>query len=134
MAFLIDTNIFVAALRGKAPQVQERIIRHPPQEILVPHQVVAELRVGAAKSARPEHHDHQVSIILQPFAIVWPDESALEHYVDIRVTLEDSGTLISEADLWIAAITRSTAGTLVTHNMGEFSRVPGLMVEDWLVP
>jgi tRNA(fMet)-specific endonuclease VapC len=134
MAFYIDTNIWVAALRGRAPHVMERMLRHDPREIVVPHQVVAELRVGAAKSARPEHHDRQVSLILQPFAIVWPDEAALACYVAIRAELEHAGRSISEADLWIAAMTRAADGVLVTHNTGEFQRVPGLKLEDWLLP
>jgi predicted nucleic acid-binding protein len=39
---------------------------------------------------------------------------------------------ISQPDLWIAAITRAAGGILITHNTDEFSRVPGLMLEDWL--
>jgi len=133
MAFFIDTNIFVAALRGRAPQVQTRMMQEPPHEIQVPHQVVAELRVGAAKSARPEYHDQQVSLILAPFTTVWPDDAALEHYVEIRAELERAGKVISEADMWIAAITRAAGGTLVTHNTEEFVRVAGLKLEDWLL-
>jgi tRNA(fMet)-specific endonuclease VapC len=133
MAYFIDTNIWVAALRGRAPQVKDRMLRLPPSEIFVPHQVLAELRVGAAKSARPEHHDRQVGLILSPFSIVWPDESALEHYVAIRLELESAGQRISEPDLWIAAIARAAAGTLVTHNTEEFERVSDLKMEDWLL-
>lgn len=132
MIYFVDTNIFVASLRGHAPQVRLRMQEHTPAIIRVPHQVVAELRVGAAKSAHPERNDQQVSAILRPFAVVWPDAAALEHYVDIRVSLERAGTPISEADLWIAAITRASGGTLVTHNTGEFSRVRSLALEDWL--
>ena len=105
----------------------------PPNEILVPDQVLAELRVGAAKSARPEHHDRQVSLILSPFAVIWPDDAALIHYVTIRLELEKKGERISEPDLWIAAMTRAAAGTLVTHNTEEFARVSGLKLEDWLL-
>jgi tRNA(fMet)-specific endonuclease VapC len=73
-----------------------------------------------------------VDNILRPFAIAWPDLTAVEDYVDIRSTLETSGTRISQPDLWIAAITRAAGGILVTHHSQEFSRVPGLMLEDWL--
>jgi tRNA(fMet)-specific endonuclease VapC len=52
--------------------------------------------------------------------------------VEIRATLERSGTSIGEADLWIAATALAANGTVVTHNTSEFSRVPGLAVEDWL--
>jgi predicted nucleic acid-binding protein len=43
-----------------------------------------------------------------------------------------AGNAISQPDLWIAAITRAAGGILVTNNSDEFSRVPGLMLEDWL--
>ena len=134
MAWFIDTNIFVAALRGKAPQVKAKFLQYSPRDIFLPHQVLAELRLGAAKSTRREHNDRQVTLMLRPFGIVWPDLISLAHYVDIRATLELAGACISESDLWIAAITRAAGGTLVTHNVSEFARVPGLLIEDWLVP
>jgi tRNA(fMet)-specific endonuclease VapC len=133
MPRFIDTNVFVACLRGRTDHVRDKFLRYPPAEILVPFQVLAELKLGAAKSARPEHHALQVDNILQPFVIAWPDIVAVEHYVDIRATIERGGTLISQPDLWIAAIARAADGILVTHNMDEFSRVPGLLLEDWLV-
>ena len=72
-------------------------------------------------------------MILSPFSIVWPDDSALEHDVAIRLELEGAGQRISEPDLWIAAITRAATGTLVTHNTEEFERVSDLKIEDWLL-
>lgn len=98
----------------------------------MPFQVLAELKLGAAKSARPEHHARQVAVILNPFEVVWPDTAAVEHYVEIRAELEKAGTVISEADLWIAAIKRAAGGTLVTNNTDEFSRVAGLPLENRL--
>ena len=49
----------------------------------------------------------------------------------IRSDLERSGSVISEADLWIAATALACDGVIVTNNVREFSRVPGLAVEDW---
>lgn len=133
MAYFIDTNIFVAALRGRAPHVRTRMMTHRPSEIKVPSQVVAELRLGAAKSSKPEEHNRRVSEILAPFAIVWPEAAALHHYVEIRTALEKAGTPIGEADLWIAAVTLAADGILVTHNSAEFARVDRLKTEDWLL-
>ena len=66
--------------------------------------------------------------------VAWPDAAVEDHYIAIRAHLEALGTPISEADLWIAATACAAAGTLVTNNTREFSRVPNLSVEDWTVP
>ncbi len=60
-----------------------------------------------------------------------PRTVVLEQYVMIRSELERSGSVISEADLWIAATALASDGMIVTNNVREFSRVPGLSVEDW---
>lgn len=65
MARFIDTNCFVACLRGRGESIREKFLFHPPDEILVPFQVLAELKLGAAKSGRPEHHARRVDHILQ---------------------------------------------------------------------
>jgi tRNA(fMet)-specific endonuclease VapC len=60
------------------------------------------------------------------------EAEAQRHYADIRLRLERSGQPIGPNDLLIAAHARSLGLTLVTDNTGEFSRVPGLSVENWL--
>ena len=59
------------------------------------------------------------------------DAEAADHAARIRLQLESIGTPIGLADLLIAATARRHGCTLVTHNTGEFSRVPGLLLEDW---
>lgn len=132
MSYFLDTNIIVACLRDRAPSAFQRIYAEPARSILLPLQVVAELRLGAARSANPVRSRLRVDQFIQPFAIVWPVEQTIEHYVQIRAALEQAGMPISEPDLWIAATTRSANGTLVTDNTGEFARVPGLRLENWL--
>ena len=106
----------------------------PTTEVRVALQVHAELLVGAAKSANPIQSKARVLAFLAPFGIAWPDAQAEDHYVAIRTHLEAQGTAISEADLWIAATARAAAGTVVTNNTGEFSRVPNLQIADWTLP
>jgi tRNA(fMet)-specific endonuclease VapC len=52
----------------------------------------------------------------------------------IRADLERSGAGIGANDLLIAAIALARQLTVVTNNVGEFGRVPGLQVEDWEQP
>ncbi len=53
-------------------------------------------------------------------------------YAEIRALLEKSGNSIGANDLLIAATALNKNATLVTHNINEFSRVPGLNIEDWV--
>jgi tRNA(fMet)-specific endonuclease VapC len=134
VAWFLDTNIIVFCLRGKSPAAMRRLHAVPAVDVCVPLQVHAELLVGAAKSNNPAQARTRVLAFLAPFVVTWPDAAVEDHYVAIRTHLESLGTPIGEADLWIAATARAAAGTLVTNNTGEFSRVPNLIVEDWALP
>lgn len=59
------------------------------------------------------------------------DDLAAERYGELRAHLDAAGTPIGPNDLMIASIALANSLTLVTHNTGEFSRVPGLRLEDW---
>lgn len=62
------------------------------------------------------------------------EDRAAEHYGELRAHLAGLGTPIGPNDLMIAAIARANNLILVTHNSVEFSRVPGLNLEDWQTP
>lgn len=65
---------------------------------------------------------------------VLPLDSGVDHhYAAIRVALERAGRPIGHNDLFIAAHARALGLTLVTGNVAEFSRVPGLLVKNWLI-
>ena len=70
---------------------------------------------------------------MQPFAerVLPFDEEAAREYGAIRAHLESQGDMIGDRDCMIAAIARSQGMTLVTHNVADFGRVPGLKVQDW---
>ena len=131
MIFCLDTNVIVRALRGGGAAVAERLRTLQPEQIKVPEMVRAELLTGARKSARPVENEDLVKRFLTPFALLPFSGDAVEHYADIRVRLERAGTLIGPNDLVIAATARSVAATLITANLGEFRRVPGLQCMDW---
>ena len=62
------------------------------------------------------------------------DEASADPYAQTRSHLEKIGQPIGSYDLQIAAIALQHGLIVVTHNVAEFSRVPGLTVEDWLGP
>ncbi|CAN5123069.1 hypothetical protein BH10PLA2_BH10PLA2_21410 [soil metagenome] len=72
--------------------------------------------------------------LIAPFSSLPYDNAAAEKFVEIRRQLELQGQPIGPYDTQIAAIALANDCTLVTHNLAEFGRVPGLLVEDWHAP
>ena len=134
MIYLLDANVWVALLRGKKPRVATRFQAVPSADIRVCSIVVAELRYGCALSAKPVANRAAVDALLAPYPSLPFDDAAVDHFVAIRRHLEQLGQVIGAYDLQIAAIALATGCTVVTHNQGEFGRVPGLPLEDWETP
>ena len=95
--------------------------------------VVAEIEYGIAKSARQEHNRQVFDALLDGFQVVPFDATAARLYGPIRAQLERRGRLIGPYDLMIAAHARALNAVVVTDNVGEFTRVDALVVENWLV-
>ena len=92
--------------------------------------MVAELRHGSLRSAKPAANRAAVDALLAPYASLAFDDGAAEHFATIRRHLEQQGLMIGPYDVQIAAIALANSCRLVTHNVSEFSRVPGLVIED----
>ncbi len=100
-------------------------------EVGVSSVTAAELRYGAEKSARPEQNLEALSRFLLPLEVLAFGPEAAAPYGRVRAALERAGTPIGPLDTLIAAHALSLDVTLVTNNAREFSRVPGLEIEDW---
>lgn len=85
----------------------------------------------------PAHRANNLALIAslrRQFASLSFDDQAAEEYGKARAHLSSTGMLIGPNDLIIAATALAHDCTLVTHNTQEFSRVPGLRIEDWQLP
>jgi tRNA(fMet)-specific endonuclease VapC len=131
LRYLLDTNTCVYAIKRSATVI-DRLKAMSPADLGVTIITLAELWFGALKSSRPAQTRASVDAFLRPFEVLPLDREAAEAYAAICLDLERAGRPIGERDLLIAAIARSRGVVVVTHNVGEFSRVSGLKVEDWL--
>lgn len=131
MRYLLDTNILIAMSKTR-PGLAERLARYPASNILLSSVVVAEIEYGIAKSARREHNRRVFDTLLSGFTVVSFDAEAARRYGPIRAQLEVRGQLIGPYDLMIVAHAQALDAVLVTDNVGEFSRVEGVAVENWL--
>ena len=130
--FLLDTNICVFLMKNKYPELAEKLLNRDPSEIAVSSVTVYELEYGAAKSQWPERNRNNVRLFLAPFTIIPFDVNDAIMAGEIRHLLEKAGTPIGPYDLQIAAQGLARGFTVVTHNTGEFSRVPNLQLTDWI--
>jgi tRNA(fMet)-specific endonuclease VapC len=131
VTYLLDTNVCIRYLNGRAPGVRERLQSLPPAEVVVCSVVKAELFAGAMKSTDPARTLARQLRFLSQFISLPFDDRAAEAYGRIRTQLETAGAPIGPYDLQIAAIAVSSGLILVTHNTREFGRVPDLALEDW---
>jgi tRNA(fMet)-specific endonuclease VapC len=131
LQFLLDTNIVSHLVRHPQGIVRDRIAEVGEQTVCVSLLVAAELRFGAARK-QSARLTRQIEAVLSVLPILPLETPVDAHYAEIRVGLETSGYPIGPNDLIIAAHARALGITLVTHNLTELSRVPGLLVQNWL--
>ncbi len=132
--YLLDTNACIKILNESSTELIERFQSKPPSEIQLCSVVKAELIYGARKSARPADNLRVLQTFFSPFVSKPFDDECSNNYGVIRSELERVGQPIGANDMMIASIALTFELTLVTHNVGEFSRIVGLSWEDWQEP
>jgi len=133
LRYMIDTNVAIDLLRGGSRLDRQRFI-DAEGAIAVSSVTVMELEFGIERSARPATNRAEVTALLSRLVVLPLDQPAAEHAGRIRADLASAGLTIGPFDTLIAGHARAAALILVTHNVDEFSRVPGLLTEDWTRP
>ena len=131
--YLLDTNILSSLPKQPSGIVADKVRSVGEDAICTSIVVACELRYGAMKKGSSTLTG-KVKHLFSAVDVLPLDEGADEKYADLRTALEKAGTPIGANDYLIAAHALSLELTLVTDNVGEFSRVPGLRVENWLSP
>jgi len=129
--FLLDTNACIRILNGLSDPLVGKFSGQNPADIRVSAIIRAELVFGARRSQRVTENLALLSRFFAPLLSLPFDDACAEQYGNLRVALAAAGRPIGPNDLLIAATTLAHGLTLVTHNVREFSRVPGLQIEDW---
>lgn len=134
MIYLLDTNILIYLIKNHPPEVAEKINQLPKESRLVMSFATwAELLMGAEGSVRQQQVKQQLDQLTRLVPVVYPDQPAIcNHYARQALQLKRKGTPIGANDLWIACHALALEATLVTHNVREFQRVEGLLIEDWV--
>jgi tRNA(fMet)-specific endonuclease VapC len=129
--YLLDTNILSDLVRHPQGKIAQQIAHEGEKSICTSIVVASELRFGAEKSGSGRL-TAQLDIILSAIETLPLEEPADRHYAKLRHYLEEHGTPIGPNDMLIAAHALALDCTVITAKDREFSRVPGLKVENWL--
>ncbi|WP_017292470.1 type II toxin-antitoxin system tRNA(fMet)-specific endonuclease VapC [Geminocystis herdmanii] len=131
MIYLLDTNCCIVYLNGRNLTLKSKLESHQDSDITVCSVVKSELFYGSQKSKNPEKSLAKQQLFLNRFYSYPFDDKCAEIFGIIRKKLEEKGTPIGAYDLQIGSIALRNNLILVTHNTKEFSRIEGLIYEDW---
>lgn len=122
-------------MRSRPAGVEASLIRaHEQGAVCISALVYSELRFGLAMAVNPAQRQRietEISRVMTLLTVVAWDIAAAEFLATVRAQLRRSGTPVGPYDMAIAAHALSRDATLVTNNAREFSRIPGLKVENW---
>jgi tRNA(fMet)-specific endonuclease VapC len=130
--YLLDTNIISDALRNTRGACASRIAQCDPDSLCTSIIVAAELRFGAEKKGAAELTS-RIESVLASLPVMALNCDADRFYGQLRAVLERAGQPIGANNMLIAAHALALDAVLVTDNVGEFARIPGLCFQNWLV-
>ena len=130
MAYLIDTDTIIFALRGDS-SVLAKFEENKNLPISISMITYAELVFGAKRSQNEQKNMIKVNHIRDIYPIEELNEGVMEVFADIKAKMFDKGIRIEDMDLLIAATAIYNELTLVTNNTKHFENVPNLKIENW---
>jgi tRNA(fMet)-specific endonuclease VapC len=131
LRYMLDTNICIYVIKKRPARLRERFNNFADQ-LCISVITLAELIYGAEKSARPRENLTVVEQFCARLDILSFADRAATHYGQLWAELELGGRPVGIHDMMIAGHARSEGLTVVTNNVREFRRVPGLRLENWL--
>lgn len=131
MTYMLDTNNCIYVMKNRPERVLERFRKELDRGICISSITLAELEYGMKHSSNPVKNEQSLLKFLLPLSILPFGQAAASAYGEIRAYLQRKGTPIGPLDMLIAAHARAENMILVTNNVREFERVPGLELENW---
>ena len=132
MRYLLDTNTCIYVIKRSPPQVYKRLRKLRIGEVGISAITFCELQFGVTNSSKPEENQLALTEFLAPLEVMDFPSAAAITFGEIRSRLKRAGTPIGSYDLLIAAHALEQGLILVTNNLKEFKRVPGLELENWM--
>ena len=131
LKYLLDTNIVIYTMKNRPQRVKRRFQQHHGQ-LGISTVTIGELVFGAEHSQQTERNLADLEALAARLEVLPFDNQAAYHFGQIRAALYRTGQPIGPYDMMIAGQARAAGLKLVTNNVKEFERVPGLLLENWI--
>jgi tRNA(fMet)-specific endonuclease VapC len=131
LQYMLDTNICIYVMKTYPPGLLENFNRMAEQ-LCISSVTLGELHYGAEKSAKRVDNLAALENFVARLEVLPFGNKAAAHYGQLRAELERAGTPCGPHDMQIGGHARSEGLIVVTNNMREFSRMPGLRAENWV--
>jgi tRNA(fMet)-specific endonuclease VapC len=131
LAYMLDTNICIYVLKAYPLELREKF-NALAEQLCISSITLGELHFGAEKSARRVENLMAIIHFVARLEVLAFGDKAAAHYGQLRAELERAGTPCGLHDIQIGGHARSEGLILVTNNLREFVRMPGLRVESWV--
>ena len=131
LKYLLDTNIVIYTMKNRPQRVKRRFQQHHGQ-MGISTVTIGELVFGAEHSQQTERNLADLEALAARLEVLPFDNQAAYHFGQIRAALYRTGQPIGPYDMMIAGQARAAGLILVTNNVKEFERVPGLLLENWI--
>ncbi len=131
MIYLLDTDTLVYYLRGR-PEVTQKLLRVPIENLCTSTVCIGELYYGAAKSQKPGERKAEVDQLKTLLNSIFLSNLEMEKFGYLKALLEKQGERLADADLMIAATALYHNLIVVTGNLSHFQRIEELKVESWI--
>ena len=129
--YLLDTNTVINTMKNRPQQVRAKFKQHQGQ-MAISTVTLGELIFGAEHSEQVERNLSDIEAMVARLEVLAFDSRAAYHFGQIRSALYKKARPIGPYDMMIAGHARACGIVLVTSNLKEFERVPGLLVENWV--
>ena len=131
LKYMLDTNIIIYTIKNRPEQVR-KLFRQHDEQICISTITLGELIFGAEHSQQVERNLADIEAMIARLEVLPFDNKAAYHFGQVRAHLYNSGQPIGPYDMMITGHARSSGLILVTNNVKEFTRVPGLILENWV--
>jgi tRNA(fMet)-specific endonuclease VapC len=131
ISHVLDTNVVIALANGRSARLSKRFLAMPRDGVALSSVVAHELYYGALRSQRIVENLETIRLLTADMPMLDFDANDALVSGEVRAFLAAHGKPIGPYDNLIAGQAKARGLTVVTNNVREFSRVPGLKVEDW---